>query len=567
MKCRISSCNKTILKKDLTRFAPAWALYTVVLLIYLTLQPDTPYPIARSLTEMMCASAVINMGYALICAQLLFGDLFNSRLCNALHALPMRRESWFAIHTLSGILYALVPNLVAATIGSFLLPSAPQLFWLWLAVSMGQYLFFFGLAIFCCYCVGSRFAMVVVYGLINFLSLILFWFLDTLYTPLLYGLQTQAEPFLDWCPVVRLSGYSYVEITRAHATGGGYSDAIASITLGDGWGYLGLCAGAGIVFAALGCLLYRRRNLESAGDFIAIQPLKPLFLVIYTLTMGAMVHMLSTLFGTSELRYGFLFVGLTIGFFTGLMLLDRRTRVFGKRNLLGYGLLTAVVVLSLVLTALDPMGITARIPRTDQIQSVTLGPIYGTRNSGAMTDEQAIADVQTIHRDALAAHKGDIQGDLQISFSLHYTLKDGRTISRYYTIPQDCEGARLLEKYFSSPVYLFGETIADPDAFLAGIQSMYVDGEWDTVYLDSPQEREALFQAILADCRDGNMAQDYWFHHTDMPNTHSLWVCMETLNEDNIWDYYNLTIYDDCTHTRQCLETMGIFPPAPSDSE
>jgi hypothetical protein len=52
--------------------------------------------------------------YALVCALTLFGDLFNSRMCNAIHALPLRRESWFCTHALTGLCFSVVPNLVFA---------------------------------------------------------------------------------------------------------------------------------------------------------------------------------------------------------------------------------------------------------------------------------------------------------------------------------------------------------------------------------------------------------------------------------------------------------------------
>ena len=35
MKLRTSFCNPTALKKDITRFAPSWALYSVMLILTL----------------------------------------------------------------------------------------------------------------------------------------------------------------------------------------------------------------------------------------------------------------------------------------------------------------------------------------------------------------------------------------------------------------------------------------------------------------------------------------------------------------------------------------------------
>ena len=48
--------------------------------------------------------------------------LIHKKLCNALHALPLRRETWFSTNVLSGIFFSLFPSAVmtvAAVIASF----------------------------------------------------------------------------------------------------------------------------------------------------------------------------------------------------------------------------------------------------------------------------------------------------------------------------------------------------------------------------------------------------------------------------------------------------------------
>ena len=120
MKLRTSFFNATVLKKDITRFAPAWGLYlTGMLLSMLTFFPNSEYHLSRDLSLTINLLSVINLGYALVCGALVFGDLFNSRLCNALHAMPLRRESWFFTHLVSGLLFSIVPNLI---VGLLLMP-------------------------------------------------------------------------------------------------------------------------------------------------------------------------------------------------------------------------------------------------------------------------------------------------------------------------------------------------------------------------------------------------------------------------------------------------------------
>lgn len=116
MRTQTSYFNTTALRKDLTRFAPLWGLYTLALLCGLMLlagdDSEGSYYLADNFSNLHVVMAPVNMGHAFLMAAVLFGDLFNSRMCNGLHALPLRREGWFAVHTVSGLLSSAVPTAV-----------------------------------------------------------------------------------------------------------------------------------------------------------------------------------------------------------------------------------------------------------------------------------------------------------------------------------------------------------------------------------------------------------------------------------------------------------------------
>ena len=119
MQSKTSFFNKTVFKKNLTRFAPVWGVYTLclvlgVFLLYSNGGTAKQFHFARNMADMVQVMAVVNLGYALIVAQLLFGDLYNSRMCNMLHAFPLRRESWFVTNIVTGLVFSLVPTLVMA---------------------------------------------------------------------------------------------------------------------------------------------------------------------------------------------------------------------------------------------------------------------------------------------------------------------------------------------------------------------------------------------------------------------------------------------------------------------
>ena len=198
MGSRTSFFNAAVLRKDLTRFAPAWGIFTAGCLLVLPGVVGDSHDPGGILLKCLSPMAFINFCYALVCALLLFGDLFNSRLCNALHSMPLRREGWFLTHLAAGACFALIPYGITAVC------TLPMLDWnwvmapLWLLGSTLEFVFFFSLAVLCVFSTGSRFATTVFYGLANFLAYIAAWFVEVIYGPLLTGVTVS----IGWASVL-----------------------------------------------------------------------------------------------------------------------------------------------------------------------------------------------------------------------------------------------------------------------------------------------------------------------------------------------------------------------------
>lgn len=530
MKLRTSSF-KTALLKDITRFAPAWALYLVgMLLLMLSYISDSSFPrAAESLGDSLMFMGIINFLYAGLCAQLLFGDLFNTRLCNALHAMPLRREAWFLSHIIAGLSFSLVPNAVCALAMLERLGEYHYIALFWLAGVTLEYLFFFGLAVLSSLCSGNRFAMVAVYGITNFASMLAFWFANTIYGPLLYGIAIPEEPFMHFSPVVRLS-YNMVFLEFS------IPGSPAFTGFGEDWNYLWIIGGVGVLLLGAALLLYRRRKLESAGDFLAVRWLEPVFSIIYTLTVAAVFEIFGELFGNSSTV--FFVVGFFVGFFTGQMLLKRTIKVFTGKTILGMVLLGAVLAGSIGLTAWDPLGILSFVPEKEEIRTVSISESTTSWDSHkwmTLTEDRSVETVRSLHRDRIV-NRNSISGR-STSLAIRYQLKNGRVVERYYRVPAD-----TVKKFFSQPEYVLGV-----DSVEKALE------RWPNVEIEGQKLRkedaQALLHAVFADCAHGTMAQDWAFH--DQYGSIKVWIYLRGSDRS---DSLELRVYNDCTYTMRWLK-------------
>lgn len=563
--------HKTIFRKNMTRFAPVWVLYTLCLLVELAVQYTGQYQMssercywfAENVMRLPKVMGIINLIYGLVVAQMLFGDLYNSRMCNALHALPLRRESWLLTNVLSGLVFSFVPTLIAALalypmlagsvfIGTWKLPL------LFLLSANLEFLCFFGIAVFCAMCVGSRFTMAAGYGLLSAGASIVHWAINTVYTPLLYGVITPSKWANDLTPVMQATRHTYFEVGNylgnlrelAQKQHCDLSQMTATYSLTGEWWRLFVLAAVGLAFLAGAVLLYRKRNLECAGDAVAFPILRPVFQVLCTLFVAVSgQYVLKMMIGyqiDAVLRYSMLALGLVVGWFVGRMLLERSIRVFQKKNWYGLGIMAGVMALSLVCTHFDILGIETRLPDPGKVVQVNLGTNW--TSEPAFTEEEDIEKVLRIHRLALEdrpesddlyvrgydgsfVHVVDTNDGLYdrtaeypeytYAAGIHiiYTMENGSVMQRRYNIWTEGEAGNLTRQLLSrwenvsdkakledGSVVNYAELAADNILYLR------VDGKRAEVEGDLRDTAWSFLDAVKADCAAGNMLRDNRFH-------------------------------------------------------
>ncbi len=511
MKSKTSFSKLTPLKKDITRFAPLWGLYLVgVLMVLVNYMTGYQYDrAARQLPGTIMAFGVVNLVYAAICAQLLFGDLFNTKMCYSLHALPQRRESWLLSHFAAGILFSLVPNLAVCLMLMPILGNMSYLLLYALLAMELQFLFFFGVAMVSVMVTGNRFAMLLVYAGLNFVSMLVWWVADTIYLPLLPGVELDMAPFTRLCPAAELFNFDYMEFERVYLYDKqGYMEEYVYEFRGltDGWGYLTVLAVLGLVLMGLAVLLYRWRHLESAGDFVAFGKLKaPMAVAITVCAGGVAAFMGDFVFGGSVWLW--LLVGIVVGYFGGMMLLERRIKVFRVRNIVGFAVLAAVLVCSYLLAYFDAFGLVHWVPEKDQVKSVTIANYnsdkysydvsYGNRVIVTLEDPEEIGDIIAAHQDIV--DRLEEQRNSTHRVIIIYKLESGRTVKRsYYSAPAEGINYEIVSKYFYTARQILGYD--DWDEFVKNMEMLSANGN------DVPRAHyEEVLEALRADCTEGQI--------------------------------------------------------------
>lgn len=405
---------------------PLWVLFFIGLTILLPL----PLMVSRTPSGMgdtYIATAsyggiFFNQFYALLCACCCFGYLHKTRSAYMLHGLPVTRNSLFLTNYTSGLLFALVPYLVILGISIAVAPGmdgALEAF----GIMMLQFVFYYGLAVFCMMLSGTTAAGAVIYFLLNYLAALLGSLILAVVQPMICGLRYTGAGYLCFSPAVY---YLYNEL----------GDKMAQ------WGYLLAIAGAGVVLSVCAWLMYRRRRLETAGDVIAYEPAKPiakyLFTLLISMTLGLLLHLI--VFGNFSGGSGknlaelivCLLIGGLLGYFGAEMLLKKSLRVFRGKAFLGFAAYALVLSLCLVGVNCDLLGIEGYMPEAGEIQSVSID--MNTDLDIVLTQQEDFQQVLQIHEGLYQREKELRNADewAQNTVNITYKLKSGKTVYRQY---------------------------------------------------------------------------------------------------------------------------------------
>ncbi len=480
MKSGTSFFNFGIFRKNLTRFFPLWLVYTIgITLIFLAADP-TPAYMNRELLSWLQPMTILSCAYGALSAICLFSDLYTARRCNALHAMPLKRDCWYVTNVLSGLTFAAIPSLVLFIVLSARYASAIPTIGLVCFGFLLQFLVFFGITLFCVMLTGNFVATVLLTGFFCLFSLLCYVFAMEIYLPLLWGVRLVENPFTRFTP--------FILVVETY---------ILPMEPWDGWTYLGIYTAVSCVLLAAGWLLYRKRALECAGDFLAFRVTGPALIILVTPLCGSLLYAFFDVFGAAN--YTFLFIGMGLVYFVLQMLLERSARVFHLKSILGFAALCIAVGVSLYITQLDPLGIESYIPDSKDIVEVQLGKYY---NNTQDSTPEYIEVVRNLHA-AVLADEDYVRADDESSeyVSIIYTLRSGRKVERSYRIGVRSNAAKQYALATSRRESVFGKMdyyrYAQDPTYTNSVDGMEIADEVAVALLD----------AIGKDCDAGHMGQ------------------------------------------------------------
>jgi len=608
MRSGTSCFNFTVWKKTFLRFWPIWAANLAFWLLVMPVRGlmamddlDHMKEFAASTGGAVEASLFCAVVLAPMAAMAALSHLYSSRAANFTGALPVRREGMFVSHYLAGLAMLLLPNL-AVFLLTLLVEAAggavemlPLLFWL--GCLCAEEFFFYSFAVCLGMFAGHILALPVFYGIFNCICYALYMTLEWVFDRFIHGWAPAVGSFADelvaWLtPVGKL--LRDVRFDRSLHVRDTVSDFAWTLTY-EGGGVLLAYAAAAVVLTVCSLLLYRKRQMETAGDVVAVKAMRPVFrygvAVCAGLFFGCMTQAILNL-GTFGLCVSIL-LWAVVGCFAAQMILDKTFRVFRKWK--GSAAVAAAFLLMFAVIGFDLTGYETRIPDPAQVSYVELGGIYSSPNDDAnsfrgvrVEDPEAIKLVTGLHR-AAVERRDDAY---YTTVSMVYHLTDGSTLCRRYDINleriEDGDDIpQIVSTLINDPVllrqaYRFDEAekLLSEGGRLVEVGVRIPDEEYNDYYqygdmmveeagramYFSGDDAKAIWDAVLADLDAGNLKR-YTIPTEDSPKYVHLEFALEKYADItsmmNAGDYpagwnIDLMLPDTAEHAVAVLETLGV---------
>lgn len=490
----------------------------------------------------------------LVAAMLMMSFFHKPAKALALHAQPYSGSKLFNSHVVSGWLMCIIPVVLTALLylvfmretlvystGELVMDSlhvtgSPvtdshniytfDAVMMWLASSIGIITFFYGMYILAGSLTGNSAMHLLLSGLFFIIVPALLLIVATYCESYIEGFVSLPDRVSD---VMRCFNPLIMMITT-----GSESIVSAKVTLT----YLGL----GLVFIAAGGAAYRLAKLEKVGDSMIFRPVEEIitYLVVFV-GMTVFGFFFQSFKSDSKV---FLIIGMVIGtlitFFITKVVIARSVKIFNMKNLKSLTIYVVIAALFTAFTIFDITGISKRLPKLDQVESVNCeymftgydmdsfasGHFRGLSDIGNLTSPSVINKVYELHKYVIENELYQQADPFDYYFNSYttfdddmvpaesvqfvYKYKNGSEFKRSFQFALDDKAAELINDIVTDPDYMAALTLSDKidqELFDDAYASIYCDDE--PVIVSEPDELKKIVEAYDEDVYNSNYIDIY----------------------------------------------------------
>ncbi len=351
--------------------------------------------------------------------------MFSKSSSDAFHSVPLTRGELLFSRALSGIFSTLVPiiALFISLIGMSALYACLDIYivklLLCFAFVVVSTLVFWSLSVMFAVCAGAIFDYILSYIGANLGVLLTAVIVNELLNTYLTGYTNNFPIFKVFSPVYycmnTISLFLYEKMTGASIV----TFFVISIVIAA-------------VFTVISYFLYKNRKAEKAGSAYAY---RFIYLICGFIASFCGAYAVGVMFSLGEVSLASFWIFAAIGAVLTAVaygaITNRGFKKLKRSVLLGIVSVATMGILT-ILFIIDPTGFSRRIPKEENIQSVMLN-IDGVEQV-TYTDNNLPVDLhRRIVKDGLSQGRGNY-GDQFASVDLEYTLKNGKTMIRSYTV-------------------------------------------------------------------------------------------------------------------------------------
>lgn len=546
MKSKTSYFSKAVFKKDMTQFWSLWAV-EIFISLFVFIMPlmssvngiihDYTGNVVNAKSEIketlisftnILVNPIFILIMAIVVAVVIFQYTFNSREMYMIHSLPIKRETLFISHYISGVVMLMIPyvigfvgyiivgNMYHAGLTISLLLLAFEVF--------AMILLFYGIACMVMMVSGNSIMSISIYCVLNVLYIGLYIMFMSVNQMFSYSDRTvDAENILTskyawFSPIVRLfskagfetSGIIYSDISKVQAISLHQIVPFALVLV------------AAIFIFAIALLLYKYRKSETVGDMIAFSWGKPVYRTIFAVAGGMFLALTSwtiyfqqdigdtinggAAYGTKRLIgiVALILICVIICYFVSEMMLKKTFFIwksFSRKNFL---VVVGGMLLFLVLEATGVIGI--KIPKLNNISTLEIS----SENTILYTDKDDISKFIKLNKEIEEKRLKD-DGDSLCYVSFYYRLKNGTRREFSYDLPtgQGTLSDRIVECANNSKQKyeaVFSKAYKETDYILQNVEVEDADSSSDSdTYASTEEAGKEIYEAVLKDIDAGNI--------------------------------------------------------------